>query len=101
MKGFLLAGLACLLASPGGVRADDLGRKVFNELAQPPCALCHTLQAAGAAGSVGPSLDDLRPDKARVLEAVRKGVGVMPPFAGKLTAEQIEAVAEFVAKSVQ
>ena len=39
-----------------------------------------------------PSLDDLRPDKARVLEAVRKGLGVMPPFADKLSPEQIEAV---------
>ena len=101
MRGFLLAGLACLLASPVGARGDDLGRKVFNEVAQPPCAHCHTLQAAGAAGSIGPSLDELKPDKARVLEAVRKGVGVMPPFADKLTPQQIESVAEFVAKSVQ
>ena len=31
--------------------------------------------------------------------AVRQGVGVMPPFSDKLTPEQIEAVARFVAKS--
>ena len=101
MKAALAAGLACLLASPMGVRADDLGRKVFTEIAQPSCALCHALQAAGAAGAVGPSLDELKPDKARVLEAVRKGLGVMPPFADKLTPKQIEAVADFVARSVQ
>jgi cytochrome c6 len=59
------------------------------------------LQAAGASGQVGPSLDELKPDKARVLEAVRKGLGVMPPFGDKLTPEQIEAVAEFVAKAAQ
>jgi mono/diheme cytochrome c family protein len=74
---------------------------VFTELAQPSCALCHTLQAAGAAGAVGPSLDELKPDKARVLEAVRKGLGVMPPFADKLTPEQIEAVADYVARAAQ
>jgi mono/diheme cytochrome c family protein len=90
-----------MLASPAGARAEELGRKVFTELAQPPCALCHTLQAAGAAGAVGPSLDELKPDKARVLEAVRKGLGVMPPFADKLTPEQIEAVADYVARAAQ
>jgi hypothetical protein len=46
----------------------------------------------------GPSLDDLKPDKAKAREAVRKGVGVMPPYAGKLTPEQIEAVASYVAE---
>jgi len=87
------------LAVPSLAAQEDLGRKIFTQLAQPPCALCHTLEAAGAAGTIGPSLDELKPDKARVLEAVRKGLGVMPPFADKLTAEQIEAVAAFVAKA--
>jgi mono/diheme cytochrome c family protein len=93
------AGLALLLAAAGAARADDaLGRKVFTELAQPPCKLCHKLEAAGAAGTLGPSLDELKPDKARALEAIRKGVGVMPPFADKLTPAQIEAVADYVAR---
>jgi cytochrome c6 len=47
---------------------------------------------------VGPSLDELKPDKAKVLEAVRKGIGVMPPYADKLTREQIDAVSAYVAK---
>jgi cytochrome c6 len=101
VRALLAAGLACALAAPMGACANELGRKVFNEIAQPSCALCHALQAAGAAGTLGPSLDELKPDKARVLEAVRKGVGVMPPFAGKLTPEQIEAVADFVARSIR
>jgi mono/diheme cytochrome c family protein len=33
------------------------------------------------------------------LQAVRKGLGVMPPFADRLTAEQIEAVASFVSRA--
>jgi mono/diheme cytochrome c family protein len=90
--------LALALAMPQGVQADELGRKVFTELAQPPCALCHTLKAAGAAGKVGPSLDELKPDKAKVLELVRKGIGVMPRYDDKLSAAQIEAVAAFVAR---
>ena len=99
MKTAQAAGLALLLALPHPVRAEDLGRKVFTEIAQPSCALCHTLQAAGATGTVGPSLDELKPDKARALQAIRKGVGVMPPFADKLTPEQVEAVAAYVAKA--
>ncbi|HEX2199330.1 MAG TPA: cytochrome c [Burkholderiales bacterium] len=88
---------ALLLAWPFAcLAADDLGRKVFTEIAEPQCALCHTLQAAGASGTIGPSLDELKPDKAKALEAIRKGVGVMPAYAGKLTPEQIEAVARYV-----
>lgn len=34
------------------------------------------------------------------MQAVRKGVGVMPPFADKLSEAQIQAVAAFVAKAV-
>ena len=101
MRAALAAGLALLLAPLLAARADDeLGRKVFTEVAQPPCKLCHTLQAAGATATVGPSLDELKPDKARVLEVVRKGLGPMPPFAEKLTPEQIEAVSAYVARSV-
>jgi mono/diheme cytochrome c family protein len=93
------AGLGLILALPLAAQGQDMGRKVFTEVAQPSCALCHTLESAGAVGTIGPSLDELKPDKARVLEAVRKGVGVMPPFADKLTPEQIEAVADYVAKA--
>ena len=94
------AWLALLLAPAVAANADEeLGRKVFTQIAQPPCALCHTLEAAGAAGAVGPSLDELKPDKARVLEVVRAGLGPMPPYADKLSPEQIEAVAAYVAKA--
>ena len=97
MRAALAAGLALL--APSLSAQEDLGRKVFTEIAQPACALCHSLQAAGAAGTVGPSLDELKPDKGRVLEAVRKGAGVMPAFGERLTREQIEAVAAYVAKA--
>jgi mono/diheme cytochrome c family protein len=92
----LVAGLA--LALPLAAQGDELGRKVFMELAQPPCHLCHTLKAAGAEGTIGPSLDELKPDLEKALQAVRNGVGIMPAFNDKLTAEQISAVARYVAK---
>ena len=90
---------ALALAVSCAAHGEELGRKVFTQIAQPPCALCHTLKAAGAEGTIGPSLDELGLDQEKVLQAVRNGVGVMPPFKDKLTPEQIEAVSRFVAES--
>jgi mono/diheme cytochrome c family protein len=93
------AALAAVFAAGQAAAAEELGRKVFTEIAQPSCALCHTLQAAGATGTLGPSLDELKPDKAKALQALQQGVGVMPSYADKLTRQQVEAVAEYVAKT--
>lgn len=76
-----------------------LGRQVFTELAQPSCAICHTLQNAGTSGAIGPDLDQLKPTPKQVMAAVRGGLGVMPPFAEMLSAEQIEAVAHYVSQA--
>jgi mono/diheme cytochrome c family protein len=35
------------------------GKEIFTTTAQPPCASCHTLQEAGASGTVGPNLDNV------------------------------------------
>jgi len=100
MKLVRAAALALPLAVPfAALSEEDLGRKVFTQIAQPSCAICHTLEAAGAAGTIGPSLDELKPDRARVLQVVRTGSGVMPSFADKLTPEEIEAVAGFIAQT--
>lgn len=93
------AAAALALALCGAAHGDELGRKVFTQIAQPPCQLCHVLRAAGAEGTIGPSLDELKPDVARSAQAVRNGVGVMPAFRDQLTPEQIEAVARFVAET--
>lgn len=94
-----LAMFGSLIAPRAG--ADErltLGRQVFSEQAQPSCSLCHSLRAAGAEGVVGPDLDQLKPSAERVAAAVRGGVGVMPSFAASLSAQQIEAVAHYVAQ---
>lgn len=80
--------------------ADDAieqGRLLFNKQTAPPCALCHTLKHAGATGEIGPSLDELKPDRQRVAKAVRNGIGVMPPFAS-LSEKDVEALAAYVAR---
>lgn len=66
---------------------------------QAGCGGCHTLAAAGATGSVGPNLDQLRPSEAAVAAQVTSGGGVMPSFARTLTPAQIAAVAAFVSSS--
>jgi cytochrome c6 len=92
--------LALLLAGCGGGEDDArmrAGRAVFTDLARPRCTLCHTLRDAGATAQVGPDLDRLKPDSARVAAAVTNGVGVMPAQGDNLTPEQIQAVAAYVA----
>ena len=70
---------------------------MFTAQSLPRCTLCHTLRDAGAAGKVGPDLDRLHPDSARVARAVTGGIGIMPAQGDNLTAEQIGAVAAYVA----
>lgn len=82
-------------------QSADLGKQVFTTIAQPPCALCHTLAAANATGEIGPNLDELKPVEEKVRLAVERGVGNMPPFGESLSKEQIEAVSKFVADAVR
>jgi mono/diheme cytochrome c family protein len=63
------------------------------------CAGCHTLAAAKATGTVGPNLDLLKPSESVVAHQVMVGGGKMPPFQGKLSPAQIQAVAKYVSSS--
>jgi cytochrome c6 len=69
------------------------GKAVF---ASAGCANCHTLKDARATGKVGPDLDTLKPAKDRVARQVTNGGAAMPPFKGRLSAAQIQAVAAYV-----
>jgi mono/diheme cytochrome c family protein len=73
------------------------GKAVFTGVGT--CGACHTLEAAGTTGVVGPNLDEAQPDLALILDRVENGKGAMPPFKGKLTDEQIADVAAFVYES--
>ena len=79
-------------SSGGGEVSAAAGKVVFTS----NCATCHTLADAGATGSVGPNLDDLKPDEETVKNQVTNGGGGMPAFGGQLSETQIESVAKYV-----
>lgn len=94
----MLAGpLLAALCSSADADPLALGRQLFTNTATPSCALCHTLRDAGAQGSVGPVLDTLQPDAARVATVLRDGSGTMPSYRTSLSPAQIEALAFYVA----
>jgi mono/diheme cytochrome c family protein len=70
------------------------GKTVFTS----NCGSCHTLQAAGTTGTVGPDLDELEPDLATVEHQVVNGGGPMPAFGkeGILNPKEVKAVATYV-----
>ena len=72
------------------------GAKVF---ASAGCGGCHTLEAAGSTGNVGPNLDDSQPDESLVIDRVTNGQGAMPAFADSLSEQEIADVAAYVAES--
>jgi mono/diheme cytochrome c family protein len=72
------------------------GEQVF---ASAGCAACHTLEAAGASGTVGPNLDEAKPGHDLVVERVTNGMGAMPSFKDQLSEQQIQDVAAYVVES--
>jgi mono/diheme cytochrome c family protein len=82
----------------GLTEAEKNGRELFGLR----CANCHTLKAANAIASVGPNLDQLRPNKALVLDAIKNGRarGNGQMAAGLYTGQDADDVASFVAKAV-
>lgn len=91
--------LFALIASTAGADADlEAGRMIFNETAQPACAICHSLKDAGAEAEIGPNLDEFKPTVEQVRAAVTSGIGIMPAFSESLTTEEIETVSKYVAQ---
>jgi cbb3-type cytochrome c oxidase subunit III len=90
-----VAGLPVSGGGGGGIEATS-GQEIF---AAAGCGSCHTLAAAGTNGTIGPNLDQAKPDHALVVDRVTNGKGVMPSFSGRLSAEQIQAVADYVTQS--
>lgn len=70
------------------------GLALFNQYS---CNACHSLADAQATGSIGPSLDrnpTLTKDYA--VEVISNGRGAMPSFAGQMSPEQIDQIAEYI-----
>jgi hypothetical protein len=100
-----LLSLALLALSGCGGKHNEIatssnspGAKVFDSAG---CGGCHTLAAAKSNGTVGPNLDQLRPDQQRVERQVRNGGVGMPSFRNKLSQIEISQVAEFVSESTR
>ena len=98
MKNFLLTLLIIFFYN--NALADDkmtLGLEIYNNKAM--CGTCHSLKAAKSIGSIGPNLDQLKPQLDQIIYAVTNGIGVMPAWDGILTPEEIKAVAYFIFNS--
>jgi mono/diheme cytochrome c family protein len=72
------------------------GKQVFLSAG---CTGCHTLKDAGATGTVGPNLDNLKPPLSIVVPQVINGGTTMPSFKKSLSAKQIADVAAYVVKA--
>jgi mono/diheme cytochrome c family protein len=77
----------------GGGAASAEGKLIFTQ----NCGTCHTLADAGTNGQVGPVLDQVKPDKQRVLNAIKNGglgSGTMPK--GLVSGKEADDVATYV-----
>jgi cytochrome c6 len=75
--------------------ANGPGRQLFAST----CGSCHTLKAAGTHGTIGPDLDQIKPDAARVLAAMQNGgtgSGAMPR--ALYSGAKAKQVADFVSQ---
>ena len=69
------------------------GKKIFMSAG---CVSCHTLADAGATGTIGPNLDQAKPDYKLATTRVTFGKGQMPSFKDQLSTQQIADVATYV-----
>jgi hypothetical protein len=74
------------------------GQELFGQ----QCRRCHTLAASDAVATIGPNLDQLRPPKPLVLDAIENGRsrGNGQMAADLVEGEDAEAVAQYVAVAV-
>jgi mono/diheme cytochrome c family protein len=93
-----------------GLAGATTGEQIFTAAG---CAACHTLSKANATGDIGPNLDELAQaageQEGSPEDFVRESVldpdavvaqgfqsGVMPSYEGRLTDEQVQALAEYL-----
>jgi cbb3-type cytochrome c oxidase subunit III len=87
--------VAAVAGKPVAGKQTTNGKDIFTA----NCGSCHTLKDAGTSGNVGPNLDQLKPNEARVNRQVTNGGAVMPAFKDTLTPAQITAVAKYVSSA--
>jgi cytochrome c553 len=72
------------------------GKELF---ASKGCGTCHTMEAAGSSGTIGPDLDEAKPSEDLIADRLINGKGAMPPFRSQLTDQQIADLVAFVHQS--
>jgi cbb3-type cytochrome c oxidase subunit III len=92
-----VAAYVAAVSGTGKAPPDQEGPADGKSIFTANCGGCHVLADAGTSGTVGPNLDEAKPSRALAVDRVTNGKGVMPPFGDKLSEEQIQAVAEYVA----
>jgi len=81
-------------AAPPNPAVRTAGLALFNNYS---CGACHLLADAGAAGSIGPSLDrNPALTKPFAVDVISNGRGAMPSFAGQMSPEEIDQLAEYI-----
>lgn len=84
------------IADTTGGGGDELGAQVFQNAG---CGGCHTLQAAGSSGAVGPNLDESSLTGEQAATVIREGKNAMPAFGEQLAPEEVDAVASYVTEA--
>ncbi|MEO0061882.1 MAG: hypothetical protein RLZZ08_442 [Pseudomonadota bacterium] len=73
------------------------GKALFNDWS---CSACHTLAAAGASGSIGPSFDgNAKINPAYATTVITTGQGAMPAFGGQLSDAEITTLANYISRA--
>lgn len=71
----------------------EAGRRLF---ANYSCGTCHTFADAGAAGAIGPSLDNPGLTRDIMIDVIKTGRGAMPSFGGQMSDQEIATLADYI-----
>ncbi|MGX7896842.1 c-type cytochrome [Tsuneonella sp. HG222] len=97
LVGGLVAGSGVIAAAANAQDAAKVDRAAARELFDSySCSACHALSDAGAAGVVGPNLDNPELTVAFVKDRVTNGQGAMPGFGGQMSEDEIGLVAAYI-----
>jgi mono/diheme cytochrome c family protein len=97
----LLLAAAALAGCGHARRGDEIadGRRIFVTAG---CGSCHTVASARTHGTVGPNFDTSEAlSREQIRAQLDQGEGGMPSFRHRLTAQQTQALTEFVYRAMR
>jgi mono/diheme cytochrome c family protein len=87
---------AATQTQPASEGNAENGKKIY---AANGCGSCHTLEDAGSSGTIGPNLDESKPDLQLAIDRVTNGASPMPAFKDTLSEQEIVDVATYVVEA--